>query len=421
MKKLLSVTFFSGLLTLARMGSGFIIAKVVAIYTGPAGMAMLGQIQSMIVSLNGIVNAPVGSGLVRYTAEYEKQGIGACSPWWKASAWWLVVILCIVMPSGFVFARPLAEWLFRDPDYAWIIWAASAMLPLAAIGTLVNSVVNGYQQYRLYIMLGAISTAVSCILMITLVVSFGITGALLAAAIQTGLIGIVLLCGVLRQPWVALRFWWGNGGVDKEHKKRIGGYILMAITSSLTVPIALIAVRNILVSNVGWESAGQWQAVWKISEVYLGVITIALSTYFLPKLSTLKDVKDIKKEINQTLLIIIPVVSLMAVCVYFLRDVAISLLFTEQFRDARDLFAIQLVGDVIKIVSWLYAYPMISRGATKWFIFTEIFFSGLFVVLSYFLIDAYGTQGANLAYLINYLLYMIFVSLNLNRVCRHRI
>ncbi|KFF61918.1 O-antigen translocase [Pectobacterium sp. CHL-2024] len=421
MKKLLSVTFFSGLLTLARMGSGFIIAKVVAIYTGPAGMAMLGQIQSMIVSLNGIVNAPVGSGLVRYTAEYEKQGIDACSPWWKASAWWLVVILCIVMPSGFLFARPLAEWLFRDPDYAWIIWAASAMLPLAAIGTLVNSVVNGYQQYRLYIMLGAISTAVSCILMITLVVSFGITGALLAAAIQTGLIGIVLLCGVLRQPWVALRFWWGNGGVDKEHKKRIGGYILMAITSSLTVPIALIAVRNILVSNVGWESAGQWQAVWKISEVYLGVITIALSTYFLPKLSTLKDVKDIKKEINQTLLIIIPVVSLMAVCVYFLRDVAISLLFTEQFRDARDLFAIQLVGDVIKIVSWLYAYPMISRGATKWFIFTEIFFSGLFVVLSYFLIDAYGTQGANLAYLINYLLYMIFVSLNLNRVCRHRI
>lgn len=421
MKKLLSVTFFSGLLTLARMGSGFIIAKVVAIYTGPAGMAMLGQIQSMIVSLNGIVNAPVGSGLVRYTAEYEKEGIAACSPWWKASIWWLAVILCIVMPIGFLFATPLAEWLFRNPDYAWIIWSASAMLPLAAIGTLVNSVVNGYQQYRLYIILGAISTVVSCTLMITLVISFGITGALLAASIQSGLIGIVLLCGVLRQPWVALRFWWGNQGVNKEHKKKIGGYILMAITSSLTAPIALIVVRNILISNVGWESAGQWQAVWKISEVYLGVITIALSTYFLPKLSTLKGVENIKKEINQTLLIIIPIVSLMAVCIYLLRDFAISLLFTEQFKDARDLFSLQLVGDVIKIVSWLYAYPMISRGATKWFIFTEIFFSGLFIVLSYFLITAYGTQGANLAYLVNYLLYMIFVIFNLNRICQHRV
>ncbi len=39
----------------------------------------------------------------------------------------------------------------------------------------------------------------------------------------------------------------------------------------------------------GRAQAGQWQAVYKISEVYLGIITIALSTYFLPKLSTLKN------------------------------------------------------------------------------------------------------------------------------------
>lgn len=32
MRRLLSVTFFSGLLTLLRMGSGFIVAKVIAVY-----------------------------------------------------------------------------------------------------------------------------------------------------------------------------------------------------------------------------------------------------------------------------------------------------------------------------------------------------------------------------------------------------
>ena len=37
-------------------------------------------------------------------------------------------------------------------------------------------------------------------------------------------------------------------------------------------------------------------------------------------------------------------------------------------------FAIQLSGDVIKIAAWLYAYPMVSRGATKWFVGTEIVF-----------------------------------------------
>ncbi|KGA42899.1 WzxB protein [Pectobacterium odoriferum] len=416
MRKLLSVTFFSGLLTLARMGCGFIIAKVVAIYTGPTGMAMLGQIQSMVGSLNGIVNAPLGSGLIRYTAEFEKNGVAACSPWWKASTWWLVVILGTIMPVGFLFSRPLASLLFHNEDYAWIVLVSTAVLPLSALGTLINSVINGYQQYKRYIVLGAISTAASCAFMVILIFNLGITGALLAASVQMGLIGIVMLVGVLRQPWFSLCHWWG--ATEKEKKKKIGGYILMAVSSALTAPVALIGVRNILVSHGGWEQAGQWQAVWKISEVYLGVITISLSTYYLPKLSVLKDINDIRKEINRTLLIVMPIVSIMALSVYVLRDIIITLLFTDEFREARDLFLIQLAGDVIKIASWLYAYPMISRGATKWFVFSEVFFSALFVILSYFLVSQLGTQGVNVAYLVNYSLYMIFVFFNLKRICR---
>ncbi|EAY8714861.1 O-antigen flippase, partial [Salmonella enterica] len=64
MKKIFKVTALSGLLTLLKMIMGFIIAKIIAIYTGPAGMAMLGQIQSIINSFNGIINSPVSSGIV---------------------------------------------------------------------------------------------------------------------------------------------------------------------------------------------------------------------------------------------------------------------------------------------------------------------------------------------------------------------
>ena len=83
MKRLLKVTAMTGLLTLIKMAMGFVIAKVVAIYTGPTGMAMLGQVQSMVGSLNGIINAPAGSGVVRFTAEHKDNGFAACSPWWR--------------------------------------------------------------------------------------------------------------------------------------------------------------------------------------------------------------------------------------------------------------------------------------------------------------------------------------------------
>lgn len=416
MKRLLKVTAMTGLLTLLRMAMGFVIAKVVAIYTGPTGMAMLGQVQSMVGSLNGIINAPAGSGVVRFTAEYKEQGFDACAPWWRAALQWVLIISAIAIPVGLLFAKPIASGILKDVNLAWVVMATVIVLPFAAIGTLCNSVINGQQLYRRYVGLGMLSALISGCVMLGMIAWKNIEGALLAAAVQAALIGVVMLITNLRQPWFKLRYWWGP--VAPKARKDIGGYMLMAITSALTVPVSLILIRNILIDQVGWDATGQWQAVYKISEVYLGVVTMALGTYYLPRLASLTSVDAIVSEINKTAKVIIPMVAFMALGVYLLRDVVISLLFTESFRSARDLFAIQLTGDVIKIASWLYAYPMLSRGATKWFLGTEIIFSISVVTLTYFLVSKMGLKGATVAYLVNYSVYFLIVKLNIKRFSR---
>lgn len=416
MRRLLKVTAMTGLLTLLKMAMGFVIAKVVAIYTGPTGIAMLGQVQSMVSSLNGVINAPVGSGIVRYTAEKKELGFEACAPWWRAAVQWVMIISAITIPSGLLLAEHIANWLFQDRALAWIVMATVCVLPLSAIGTLCNSVINGQQLYRRYVGLGMLSALISGGVMLTMIVLANIQGALLAAAVQAALIGLVMLIANLRQPWLRVQYWWGS--TTKEARKAIGGYMLMAITTALTLPISLILVRTILVDQVGWEAAGHWQAVWKISEVYLGVITMALGTYYLPRLSSLVGVDAIVNEIHRTALVIIPIVAVMALGVYLLRDVAIWLLFTEEFRSVRDLFAIQLCGDVIKIACWLYAYPMLSRGATKWFMGTEIIFSLSFVTLAYIFVGNIGLKGANVAYLVNYSICFLSIFLNVRVFAR---
>lgn len=411
MKKLLTVTLFSALLTLLRMASGFVIAKIVAIYTGPSGIAMLGQVQSLVSALNGIVAAPAGNGVVRYTAEYQEAGLDACAPWWKAALKWILMLLAIVMPTTFMLSNPLALWAFGDTQYFWIVAITAIALPLSVINTLVGSVINGLHQYRRFVGLGIISVVVATGAMVAMVIKFGLNGAMIATALFLNISGLVMLIGAIRQPWFRFKYWWGN--TDKTSIKGIGGYVAMAITSAATQPIAMLMVRNILISQVGWEQAGHWQAVYKISEVYLGVITVGLSTYFLPKLASLKGVDAIVQEIQTTAKIVMPIVLLLAITVYLLRNIAISLVFTEAFRPAENLFAIQLVGDVLKILSWLYAYPMLSRGATKWFIFTEIGFSISFIFLAYFLVEKYGTNGANIAYALNYFFYLIIMHKNI--------
>ncbi|MBK4367025.1 oligosaccharide flippase family protein, partial [Enterobacter hormaechei] len=112
MKKLLKVTAMTGSLTLLKMLIGFIIAKVVAIYTGPSGMALLGQIQSLVNAFNGVINAPVSNSVIRYTAEHHEDGYEACSPWWRAALFWMLALYIILLPIGLFLNHYLSQWLF---------------------------------------------------------------------------------------------------------------------------------------------------------------------------------------------------------------------------------------------------------------------------------------------------------------------
>lgn len=52
----------------------------------------------------------------------------------------------------------------------------------------------------------------------------------------------------------------------------------------------------------------------------------------------------------------------MALSIYLFRDLVITVLFTEQFRSARELFLLQLVGDVIKLLGFFMHTLFKVRG-----------------------------------------------------------
>ena len=288
------------------------------------------------------------------------------------------------------------------------------VLPLSVLNTAFISVINGEQRYKRYVCVGFISTTISTIAVITLVYLYKLPGALIAAALNTSFAGVVVFIISFKEPWLKIKYWLGI--VELKYLKDIGGYVLMAITAAIATPVALIIIRNFIINFAGWVDAGQWQAVWKISEVYLAVITMALSTFYLPQLSKLENAKEIKNEVWNAVKVVFPIVILMAFMVYILRDLIITILFTKEFYEARNLFSVQLLGDVIKILAWLFAFPMLARGAIRWFVFSEIFFATTLVIFSYFLIKQIGVQGANWAYLLNYVLYFIFVFINLDNI-----
>ena len=143
--------------------------------------------------------------------------------------------------------------------------------------------------------------------------------------------------------------------------------------------------------------------------MYLTIITTSFSVYYLPKLSEIKDKASLKNEIFKAYKFVIPLLVFISIFVYLFRLIIIKVLFSDSFLPMEDLFLWQLLGDFFKIASWLLAYLMVAKSMTVHFISTEIIFSGLFLVLGYFLLKFNGVVGLTQAYFINYFIYMLLM------------
>jgi PST family polysaccharide transporter len=156
-------------------------------------------------------------------------------------------------------------------------------------------------------------------------------------------------------------------------------------------------------------SVGLVQGVWRLSDIYLGIITSTLSMYYLPRFAEVKETGELRREIMRALSIIVPLVAVLSGSIYLLRDFIIQLVFTEKFLPMADLFGWMMVGNVLKMTSWVFGYVLVARASPYLLIGAEFLYAICFVLLSLFLIPQHGAIGMVASYAGTYFIYMIAV------------
>ena len=240
-----------------------------------------------------------------------------------------------------------------------------------------------------------------------LVVYFGLDGALIALVSNQSVIFFVVVWVIRKHKIICIDNF--KKSFNKKEAIKLSSFASMSIVSSVLSPVSHLLIRSHLGETLGWKEAGYWQAIWYISSMYLMVVTTTLSIYYLPRLSEITSKNELKKELFSGYKIIMPIVIISCIAIYLLRDFIIQILFSEEFSEMSDLFLWQLIGDVIKIASWLLSYMMLAKAMTKIFIFSELFFTVLLLALSYFFTNTYGVVGMTYAHTLNYTIYLFFV------------
>ena len=403
---LVNVFSITAISTSVKILTAFVSIKIIASILGPSGIALIGQLNNFTTIIMAIASAGINQGVTKYISEY-KTDEGEVKKYIRTS---FQITFLFSIASGIlllIFSEYLSQTIFKSSEFAYVFVLFGCVIVLYALNNLMLSIVNGYKEYKKYVKINIINSLVGLVFTVTLVYFWELKGALISFISYQSVMFFVTFWMLRKKIWIQfLKFSWN---FDIIIYRKYLQYTLMAITTAVTVPVSQLYIRSYVIQNISMTDAGYWESMNKLSAMYLMIITSSLSVYFLPKLAELNTDALIRKEIFNAYKIILPFLAVALGMIYVLKFIIIRILFSEEFLPMSTLFKYQLIGDFLKISSWLLAFLMIAKSMHVRFITTEILASASFVLLSLYFVKVNGVLGITQAYMFNYGMYLILM------------
>lgn len=406
-KKIVRSPFFrisslNGLSVLLKIGIGFLTSKVLAVYVGPAGMALVGNLRNFLTSAEGIATLGFQNGIVKYVAESQKDETA-----FKKVLSTVFFTLAAVAVAGalllFCFASTWSRAVFAgDETFAGVFRVMAAALPFYAASVVVISVLNGFGLFKKVIVANMLGNAIGLFISVFLIYSYQTFGALLSIVIAPAALFFITVfyAGSKLKLFVLSR-----GFFDAGILKKLASYSVMALVSAICVPLAYLGIRQKAMVVAGIDAAGHWEAMNRISSYSLLFATTLVSVYFLPQLVMAHDNKKLQVIFFSYFKGVLPVFALGSAFVYLMRDHVVRLLFTNDFLPVTQLFGWQLMGDIFKVASLILGYCFFAKRLTVAYVVSEIASLSILYFTSTFFLAIIGVEGLVLAHLVTYAAY----------------
>jgi len=409
---LLRTGLLSAIAVVVKMVALLAINKVLAIYVGPSGYAALGQFQNIVQIGIAVPGSMVNAGVVKHTAQYASDQS-------RQHGVWSTAFVAAVTSSGFIgvgaliFGDYLARAFLGGVEFRSVFYWFAAAIVFLALNVLFLAIMNGKKDIGRYVLANVAGSLAALVVTYLLVVRLGLYGALIAVVVYQAVSFIFTLFLMWTAPWFSFRSLFLKPTAAAA--KSLLGFAVLALSSAAFLAITQLIIRTFLVNLFGGEVAGYWDAITRLSGAYLMIVTTTLSVYYLPRLAELSDRRSLKREIYCGWLVIVPFSVAMSVLVYILRDFVIVSLFSAEFLPMRALFAWQLVGDVVKVCSWLITYLLMGKDVIRPLIIAEFFYGVFLVFLTMAVAFFFGWQKVAHAYAVSYFFYFICLYWIMNR------
>jgi O-antigen/teichoic acid export membrane protein len=383
-------------------------SKVVAVLLGPAGMGIMGLLQTSISLVSSATNFGLGTSAVRDVSEANstnnQEKISKTISIIRKLVWLTGVLGMVITIALSPF---LSKLTFGNYDYTIAFVMLSVTLLFSQLASSHAVLLQGLRKTSWLAKAKVYGSVFGLIISLPLYYLYGTEGIVPAIVLSA-----LVLLGV--QYWFASKVKIGFMVLSFKEALHEGkdmmklGFLLSL--SGLIAVVASYLVRVYISNTGGVVDVGLYSAGFAIIGTYVGLVFSAMSTDYYPRLAAVSQSNDESKlVINQqaeiAILILAPIIMIFLV---FIKWVVI-LLYSQQFAPVNDMILYAALGMFFKAASWAVAFLFLAKGASKLYFWNELItniYLTLFNILGY---KFFGLTGLGISFLLSYILYFIQV------------
>ncbi|APA91602.1 O-antigen translocase [Myroides odoratimimus] len=402
----LVASLYSGVAAISKILSAVVIAKVVAVLLGPEGLALIGQLNNFVLLSVTLAGTAISQGIVKYVAQYAKEDVTRLNSIIGVGLRLVIyssLILAVLIVLG---AYYLSTYILLDSKFYYVFIVLGVTLILSGLNSLFTSVLNGFKEFKKFNLISIVSNLFGLLITVLLIYSYKIEGVLISLALNQTIIFIVTYFYIRKQEWYSIKkylFLPFNRGFAIDLSK----YAVLSLFSTVLVPIVTILIRKIIIREDSLAAAGYYEFVLRVSSVTIMFFSIIISTYYIPRISEISLVEDLKKEVRNTYKIVIPISIIVLTVIYIGRYFIIKILATDEFAVVGSVLYWQLIGDFFKVLAQILSFILVAKALIKLAIVIEVIFNLTNLLLCFLLVPYYGFESVLGVYSILYFLYFI--------------
>lgn len=387
---------------------GAVAVKLLAVLAGPAGVGLYSILRHLQQMLSSVASIGGQNAVVQGLSSHE----GLAKRQFFISSFYIFILASFLLSITILISADfIAAWVFAGEHASAIRWLIIPIV-LGALLFFFRGVLTAEMEFgalSIVTMLTGLGAALVA-LPVGLVYARGNSNIMvlfLAVGPLLGLIGAFFY--VRRQGYFKGIKAIAPTGATRGATVRFLRVALPSLLSLFLTLGSVLIVRSYILRLYGLEGAGQFDAAWSISAMYLALFLTSLQSYLLPELSKVGSGYELHlalaKAFHFALLISLPLICGLVV----MKPLIVSVLFSHEFLPSLDVLRWVLIGDFVRVLGWVISTALVARADMKGFAMAEALWSMIFMSVSLWLLP-YGLEWVGFAYFTSYGVYLIFLT-----------